>query len=848
MSTLGEFALRLSEATDASTAAVRLAEYTRQLLPGGAAVRVYLLDAGDRCTACPRRASCPTQDLCFHLEASFGEFDRPAAHDERVPRHDTPWGALLDGHSLTPVASMPEELEGGSASESGFALMALEAGGENVGILGIRAHGGELVAADSDLRIAAFLTATTIRLLSSLSTSSRRLEQLLLVNELGRKVNSILNDELLLRQAAVDIHRTFGFHNVMIFMVDESRAQATLRAQASGYANPALVRKSVGVGEGVVGRVLETGRPIIIEDVARDDSYISWYPDSQSEIAVPIQNGGVVEGVLNVESDQVGAFGPSDRLVLETVANQLAIALENARLFSMVKEREDRYRTLVESSPGSVLHLDAEGRVIYSNPAATTLTGFDKAHFLTNGATFADLAVPGDRDALLESVQLALRGIPCRNLEFHITHADESPRWVNASLQPLVGENGDPRGVVVLARDKTVEKELQDRLNQSEKLSAIGTLVSGVAHELNNPLAGILGFAQLLLARPRDQWSSEDIEKIEKNAKRCQTIVENLLAFARQSRMQKRMASINDVIESVLNLNEYQFRMDNVQIEREFDTDVPLFPIDVNRWQQVFINLASNAHQALIRSEQKSRVIHLITQHEQGKVVILVRDNGPGIPLDEQSKIFEPFYTTKESGTGLGLGICFGIVEEHGGHIALDPLWTQGAGFRIEVPVVNGLEHRVEPSTVPNRVATNTGVGMRVLVVDDDPYICDVVTRALENHHYNVTVANNGRSALDEMLANPFDVLLTDVRMPGELDGIDLYDRLLVELPAFRDRIVFMTGNLLDDRTMERLGELPVRCIEKPFDIHRLAETVNEVLAQSRAAGDSGHSARVTMR
>ena len=826
MNGLGDLALRLSEATDIATAAERLAEQVHALAPE-AAVRVYLLGPGDRCSTCPRRPQCPSQARCFHLEATLGTFASPVLHDQRVPEA-TAWGDAHQGLDAREEA-VPAELARPEPREADAArLIPMEAGGETVGVLGIRATAEVLASIEEEVRVAAFLTASAIRLLRSLDTANLRFEQLLLVNELGRKVNAILNDELLLRQAAVDIHRTFGFHNVMIFMVDESRSHMELKAQASRFANPTHGLTRVGVGEGVIGRVYRTGRAEVVDDVGAIDDFIRWFDDTQSEIAVPIQIGGVVEGVLNVESDRIGAFGPSQRLVLETVSNQLAIAIENARLFGMVKEREDRYRTLVESSPGAVLHLDAEGRIIYANPAVSSITGHEKGHILSRVGGLEELAVPADRTHLLDAVQAALRGVPCHDLEFHLVHEDGTPRFVSASLQPLVGEHGDPKGVVVLARDRTREKQLQDKLNQSEKLSSIGTLVSGVAHELNNPLAGILGFAQLIQARPPEQWARKDIENIETNARRCQRIVENLLQFARQQRMTRRRANLNDVIEKVLDLNEYQFRMDNIRIERDFDKAVPAIPLDVNKWQQVFINLANNAHQALVESKAEERFIRFETRVRTEGIVILVSDSGPGIPEKDRLHIFDPFFTTKDSGTGLGLGICFGIVNEHGGRIELDESYAKGTRFVIELPLEQGSESLPELRTQPVRAVSESGEGRCVLVVDDDPYVCDVVARSLQNHAYEVVVANDGAQALQRLEERRFDAILTDVRMPGPLDGIDLYDQLAGD-PETQRRIVFMTGNLLDSRTMQRLKDLPVRCVEKPFDIHKLASLMHEV-------------------
>jgi two-component system NtrC family sensor kinase len=835
MDALGTLASRLAECTDLPSAADLLAEYVRAETPG-AAVRVYLLGPGDRCAGCPRARACMVRDRCLHLEGSQGDFAWPPGHAGRIPRLARPWSGVLAGvdHAGPAPEEMEPESEPGEASEPSRPchLFPLRAGGEVEGVLAVRLPEALPDERHVRLQTAAHLSASTFRLLGTLDTANRRSKQILLVNEVGRKVNSILNDELLLRQAVVDIQRTFGFHNVMIFMREQGQDHLTLLAQASTHALPSRVAGAVAVGEGIVGRACRRGATEVVDDVSQDPDFVPWYSDTRSEIAVPIQIGGVVEGVLNVESDRVGGFGDADRLVLETVANQLAIAIENARLFGMVREREDRYRLLLESNPGAVLHLDGEGRVVFTNPAASRLTGFDRADLQERLAEFTDLAVPEDREALDAALREALRGVARHDLEFRVVHADGRPRSVKASLQPLTRERGEARGVVVLAVDQSREKELDDQLRQSEKLSAIGGLVSGVAHELNNPLAGILGFSQLLLGRPVEEWTRGDVEKIERNARRCQQIVENLLAFARQARLRKRRANVNEVIDSVIRLHEYQFRMDNVVIERDLDLRVPALPLDVNRWQQVFINLAANAHQALLSGGGEDRRIRFATRRRDGAVEIRVSDNGPGVPPAMRSRVFEPFFTTKESGTGLGLGICFGIVAEHGGTIELDPHHEPGASFRITVPIhgqggepgpeVDAASPAPAPAVSPERPR-------RALVVDDEEHVAEVVAGALQRHHYQVDAVRDAETALARLREGRYDVILTDVFMPGRMSGLDLYDLLRRERPDLARRMIFLTGNALNDAVADRIADQGVRCIEKPFDIHELASTVNEV-------------------
>ncbi|MHC5011684.1 MAG: hybrid sensor histidine kinase/response regulator [Planctomycetota bacterium] len=835
MLALRSLASRLSEATDTTSAAELLAEHLLGLLPDAAA-RIYLLGPGDRCGTCNRARDCASRDRCFHLQTGVGEFTRPPGYVERIPQTDATWAATLAGNGPITPAAPPSELEVPAEAGSGrpTLLLPLIAAGEVVGAAGIRCDVLPDEQTASAVGAAMYLGATTFRVLSSLQTEGQRFKQILLVNELGRKVNSILNDDLLLRQAVVDIQRTFGFHNVMIFMRSGGTDRLVMRAQASQHVNPSRGETAVEVGQGIVGRACRRGRTELIQDVKEDPDFIDWFSDTKSEVAVPIQIGGVVEGVLNVENDRVHGFSESDRLVLETVAYQLAIAIENARLFGMVKEREDRYRVLVESNPGAVFHLDNAGRIIFTNPAATELTGFEKSDLVARAGGLADLAVEADRSVLDAAVSEALRGVEQHDLEFRVRHHDGSPRSVRVALQPLVGEDGDARGVVVLARDQTRENELQDQLRQSEKLSAIGSLVSGVAHELNNPLAGILGFAQLLLGRPTEEWKRQDVEKIEKNARRCQHIVENLLAFARQARMRKRLANINEVIDSVIRLNEYQFRMDNVEIQRDLDLRAPLLPLDVHRWQQVFINLAANAHQALVSSKEGERIIRFETRRRDAEMLIRVSDNGPGIPEEVKARIFEPFFTTKDAGTGLGLGICFGIVSEHGGTIDIDPSHRDGTCFRITMPIP---AEAVEPEHVPAKKAkshSEAGVSRRALVVDDEEYVCEVVGGALANHDYVVDTAPDAKAAIESIERNIYDVILSDVYMPGEMNGLELHDHLRQERPELAQRMIFLTGNILNESLMDSIAERGVRCIEKPFDIHQLAVTVNEVAGQGR--------------
>jgi CheY-like chemotaxis protein len=216
--------------------------------------------------------------------------------------------------------------------------------------------------------------------------------------------------------------------------------------------------------------------------------------------------------------------------------------------------------------------------------------------------------------------------------------------------------------------------------------------------------------------------------------------------------------------------------------------------------------------------------------------VVRVRDTGPGVPEHLKTRVFVPFFTTREKGTGLGLGICFGIVEEHGGSIRVENDPEGGAVFTVTLPLREMPEVLIEESDVDSAVEVITssttpslGRGRRVLVVDDDTFVSDVVSRTLTNHDYEVRITSSGSEALAALDDGPFDVIITDIRMPGEIDGIELFDRVTRRYPELARRFVFMTGNLLDTRTMGRLEGMRVRFLEKPFDIHHLASVVHDV-------------------
>ena len=386
----------------------------------------------------------------------------------------------------------------------------------------------------------------------------------------------------------------------------------------------------------------------------------------------------------------------------------------------------------------------------------------------------------------------------------------------------------------------------------ARRLGALGEMVSGVAHELNNPLTAILGYAQIL---PTLDGADRDqaLATIEQEALRASRIVRNLLAFARQHRTRTEPIDVEAVLRRVVDVRRRSLAEDRVAVETHF-TGVPLVMGDEYQLEQVFLNLVNNAYQAML---PQGGVMTLTTEAAGESVRVVVSDTGPGVPEDVADRIFEPFFTTRDvgAGAGLGLAIVYGIVAEHGGHVWVERSRSGGAQFVVEVP--RGGEPSREPgpgAAVPappaaaerseraeheqraERAATaprpDTGKQRRerILVVDDELPIRALTNEILGAAGYVIDTAASGEEALRQLEALDYDAVLADMRLPG-LAGDALYRVVAGRWPRMRTRVLFITGDPEADREAERLDAQGARHLEKPFDTQTLLRAVRELLA-----------------
>lgn len=380
----------------------------------------------------------------------------------------------------------------------------------------------------------------------------------------------------------------------------------------------------------------------------------------------------------------------------------------------------------------------------------------------------------------------------------------------------------------------------QEQLIQSEKLSAVGQFVAGVAHELNNPLTAVVGFSELLQGMPTDDKTRAHLDRIAKSAHRCHKIVHSLLSFARQDAPERKRVDLHTLVDEVLEIMAYDLRTSDVAIVRELAPRLPPLLADPHQLQQVFVNILSNARQAMEPCERKGRIV-IRTREHAGRVTIEFEDNGPGIRPEHLARIFDPFFTTKPvgKGTGLGLSLCYGIIQEHGGNIVARSELGQGATFTIELPIateelaISPVERRTG-SASPFPSTPREPSGKTVLVIDDEQWILDLAGELLRAEGHAVETALGGQPALDLISQGHFDVIISDWKMPG-LNGVRLYEHLLRVRPEAAARVLFMTGDVVNDTFQDFLRAHDLSCLSKPFATGEFRAAVARVFARPAA-------------
>ena len=486
---------------------------------------------------------------------------------------------------------------------------------------------------------------------------------------------------------------------------------------------------------------------------------------------------------------------------------------------------EHNVRSLMEAVPDAIIVLDPQGRVLEQNPSA-------------RGAATGPPATPPGRSVFESLDQYAAAHVRAnldaaftgdvRRFEVPFTHADGSP-GVSSVIYAPVREGGKITKVLALVRDVSEQRRTDAQLQQAEKLAAMGQLVSGVAHEINNPAAIISGFAETLLLDKLGDEQRDMVRMMRDEAQRIGRITANLLAFARSGGKERGLVELNDVVQRTFALRSYYLSTLNILVSLDLDPGNPKTWANGSEMQQLLLNLLINAEQALL-TVPPPRSIVLRTRVDGEHVLLQCADTGPGVPPEIQAKIFDPFFTTKPEGvgTGLGLSICYGIARDHGGRIWVESV--PGAGATFTVAMLRDPRAAPRPAApLPERVAAPS-TPLKVLVVDDEAGLRHAVVTFLERRGFEAHGVGDGREALATLGRDPTppDVIVTDVQMPG-MGGREFLARLRAEHPRLVRRLVFSTGDTFAPETAALLQEAGAAVLMKPFDFSQLETVIRSI-------------------
>ncbi len=482
---------------------------------------------------------------------------------------------------------------------------------------------------------------------------------------------------------------------------------------------------------------------------------------------------------------------------------------------------EEQYRSMFNASIDGLALWNASGELVDTNPALWRMYGYgdQESEAMCEGG-WAGPTYPS------EFLQAAASGQPL-DRELEVSRRDGSILELEVHGIPM--HYRGERHVLTIARDitdkKRSAKELaqhRESLHQREKLAALGSLLAGVAHELNNPLSVVVARAVLLEERG-DAATQAAAKKIRVAADRCARIVRTFLAMARQQRPERGPVAMNDVVTEALDLAAYALRTSSVEVVLDLADNIPRIEADSDQLHQVLLNLIINAQQALQEQPEMRRIrIESRFDPASNSIRVTVTDNGPGIPADIRARVFEPYFTTKPTGMGIGAGLAvsLGIIEAHGGTLTVDSPVEGGAAFSFVLPVGAAEPQAVDPDS-SRRVADGRRT---ILVVDDEMDIREMLVDILRSARHRVVTAVSGREALQRLAEERFDVIITDIRMP-DVDGVALYQQIVQRWPRLAERVVFVTGDTLTSTYREFVDRSGCLVLEKPFmpdDIRRV--------------------------
>ena len=513
---------------------------------------------------------------------------------------------------------------------------------------------------------------------------------------------------------------------------------------------------------------------------------------------------------------------------------------ERKKAEETLRQSEERYRTVLEDVEKGYYEVDLTGNITFVNDSICRMLGYSSEEVI--GTNYRRYAYDEDNARKIYKCTNSVyrKGRPAKWFSWEYAAKNGEKRFIEASIAPRFDGQGEIIGFRGILNDVTERKAMEQQVLLTNKLASIGELASGVAHELNNPLTTVMGYAQLLIeSKDVPEHIKSDLDKVYQESQRAAKIVQNLLSFARRRRPEKTFFDINNLVQKTLDLRSYELKVSNISVYVNLKPDIPEIKADYNQIQQIILNILINAEQALAEVKRRGKIT-VTTGAVKDRIRIRISDNGPGISKSNIDRIFDPFFTTKEvgKGTGLGLSVCLGIVTAHGGNLYVESEKSKGAAFIIELPISVAEEIDAEEEIV---VAENSHRHRRktsysILIVDDEPGIRDILTRILSEIGYRTEGASDARSALTKIAENGYDLCIIDLKMP-RISGRRLYEIIAERHPSAAEKVIFITGDTITPATQKFLDSTERPYLTKPFNPRVVVELVEEILGGNGKGG-----------
>ncbi|MBX3058322.1 MAG: PAS domain S-box protein [Anaerolineae bacterium] len=686
----------------------------------------------------------------------------------------------------------------------------------------------------------------------------QHLNHLTLISNISNEIGSVLDMRLLLQRAALLVQKLFDYHHVAIFLVEGHCVR--LKAIAGHYENLFPYDHTQPKTVGIIGWVVSNGKPLVVNDVSKEPLYVSLARDrtqTRSELTVPIIQASQSIGVIDIQSPHLNCFSDIDVIAIETLARQIAVAMNTAWLYEQarqeIRERQQMEETLRANEARLKVVSELTSDYAYAGRfspdggfalewitgAGMRITGYADAE-LMDSRLWEKLIVPEDLPKVRRHLRKITTGKP-QIMRFRLIDKDGNMHWIEDNMYPVWDDNHvSVVGIIGAARDITEQRQIEEAMQRAQKLESLGVLASGIAHDFNNLLMAIMGqgtLASLKVNQP--QAARQHLDNVLQTVERAALLTRQLLAYTGKGHVTSEPINLNHLIEQNVAILQAALPK-NVALETSLKPHLPNVMADQGQMQQVVMNLIVNAAEAY---DGRPGKVTIVTNVKQAPTEILhhippsqgtpttevvhmsVIDEGVGMSAETQARIFDPFYTTKLTGRGLGLAAVLGIVHHHQGTIQLESEPGKGTTFHVLLPTTTADEVAPVPAP-PTPTAVPTGC---ILVVDDEPVIRAALVDLLKLQGFTTLAADNGKTALAlfaERLQE-IDLVVMDMTMPV-LSGEAAYYKMI----NLRDDIpvIFLSGYEEEETFRHKVNKKSVSFLHKPFDFRDLLKEIQSLL------------------